>query len=112
MRNKHTGDSFCQLYGRAGQTVYLSLRPEREKRLHAAHLRQPVRSVAVVHGEDAAGLQGVAHRFCPGGVQCLGQLLRRQRMAQIAQMGHGDAIGSEDPDGVAAPERSAPVIME
>ena len=33
-------------------------------------------------------------------------------MAQIAQMGHGDAIGSEDPDGVAAPERSAPVIME
>ena len=80
-----------------------------------------------MHGEDAAGLQGVAHRFCPGGVQCIdtahrhqrrvhrtngGQLLRRQRMAQIAQMGHGDAIGSEDPDGVAAPERSAPVIME
>ncbi len=85
------------------------------------------RAVPVVHGNDHRGANGVRSGLGPGGVNGvkapyrnqngitaaqLRQLLRTQRMAQISEVGHGDAAGGEFADHIASPQRAALVVVE
>ena len=101
--------------------------PEGQKRVRCPDISKTVGSEAVVHGHDAPGPDRLADPLSPGSVYSVktahrdqqhvrmiqgGQLLFRKLVAQIPQMGHGQAPGGEYPDGAGAPQGAVLIIVE
>ena len=96
--------------------------PQGQEVSDSTHVGQAEGGMAVVHGDNPFGRQGLADLLRPGGVHGIGaahgnhhqvhrahgrNLLHRELVPQVPQVGRRHSGGGKDPDGVLPPQCAA-----